>query len=159
MSGDTNTLTTRCIVQLVTETTKCRELQVTRDGEPMDEVEHFEPFGFTSRPLQGAEALVVEIDGNTDHPVCGVVNDRRSRPTDLAEGEVAIWNPAGAELRLRASGAVDVTGNVNASANIDATSYSVGTTAGDNGTFTDGDSGFVIKVTNGIVVTMGIPIP
>jgi len=162
----TRAMIARCPVALVTEGRKMRELQVSRDGEPLDGVEHFEPYGLSSRPVAGAEALVLAIGGASDHPVACVVADRTHRPTDLEAGEVCIWDDLGQELRLSRT-RVEITGtagiylgaDVTVGGSIDATSYKVGGVAGVTGTFTDADTGYVINVVNGIVVGMGVPAP
>jgi phage baseplate assembly protein V len=61
-------------------------------GELTDDAEHFEPYGFTSSPVIGAEALVHFLGGNRAHAIASVVSDRRSRPRTLSEGEVAIYH-------------------------------------------------------------------
>ncbi|MCI0429458.1 MAG: phage baseplate assembly protein [Rhodospirillales bacterium] len=61
-------------------------------GENKQEIEHFQPYGFTSAPLKGAEALVQFLGGNRTHGIVSVVSDRRSRPRTLKEGEVAIYH-------------------------------------------------------------------
>jgi phage baseplate assembly protein V len=45
-------------------------------GEIKDNVEHIEPFGFTSRPLAGAEHVTLFVDGDRSHGVVVVVGDR-----------------------------------------------------------------------------------
>lgn len=75
-------------------------------GETADEVEHFEPYGFTSRPKAGSEAIVLKVGADGGHPVAIVVGDRRFRVTGLAEGEVAIHNDAtpASTITLKANG-------------------------------------------------------
>lgn len=68
--------------------------------EVKDGVEHFEPYGYSSRPLTGAEALVVALGGNRDHVIGAVVTDRRHRPKNLEPGEVVIFDDQGQEVRI-----------------------------------------------------------
>ena len=44
--------------------------------------------------------LVVFVAGNHDHPILLNVEDRRHRPTNLAEGETALWNTSAHTLVL-----------------------------------------------------------
>jgi phage baseplate assembly protein V len=86
------------------ETTKMRGLQVTlREGDdPTDDTtEHFEPYGFTSAPKAGAEALVVTLGGAADLPVVIVAADRRYRLLGLANGEVAIHDDQGQKVHIK----------------------------------------------------------
>lgn len=85
-------------------------------GETRD-IEHVEPYGFTSRPLKGAEAIAAAIGGARGHLLALLATDRRYRKRGLAEGEVALYTDEGDELvfkrgrivRLNAGSAVQVT--------------------------------------------------
>lgn len=71
-------------------------------GEVKDGVQHYEPAGFTSHPVAGAEALVFFPDGVRTHAVAAVVTDRRFRPADLLPGEAAVFCPGDGSAQLRA---------------------------------------------------------
>lgn len=77
-------------------------------GEVKDGVEHFEPYGFTSHPQTGAEALGAFFDGDRSHGVVICVADRRYRLTGLAAGEMAIHDDQGQKVHLTRSGIVVV---------------------------------------------------
>ena len=82
----------RAIVELVDDSKKMQSLQISiRQDELRDDVEHFQPHGFSSVPEDGAEAIVLHVGGGADHPVVIAVDDRRYRPRDLNEGEACIW--------------------------------------------------------------------
>lgn len=99
----------RGLVRMATESTKLRELQVqTGPRELRDRVEHFEPFGFTSRPRAGAEAVVLNLGADRAQSVAIVVADRRYRLQGLADGDVAIHSDAGARVVLRSGGRIEV---------------------------------------------------
>lgn len=88
-------------------TGKMRTLQIRMmAGEPKDDVEHFEPYGFTSEPHPGAEHVTVFFDGDRSHGVTLVVADRRYRLTGLAAGEMAINDDLGQKVHLTRSGIV-----------------------------------------------------
>jgi phage baseplate assembly protein V len=78
-------------------------------GETRDRVEHPQPYGFTSRPLAGAEAFVAGVGGSRDHLLVLLVDDRRYRVRALAEGEVAIYDDQGTQLVLRRGGSIEIT--------------------------------------------------
>lgn len=94
-----------------------QRLQLTLLRGETKEVEHLEPYGFTARPLKGAEAIAAAIGGARGHLVALVASDRRYRKRNLAEGEVALYTDEGDELvfnrgrivRLTAGSAVEVT--------------------------------------------------
>lgn len=86
---------------------KMRTLQIRlMAGEIKDNIEHFEPYGFTSEPLAGAEHLSAFFDGDRSHGVTLVVADRRYRLTGLESGEVAIFDDQGQKVHLTRDGIV-----------------------------------------------------
>ncbi|MFK4751435.1 phage baseplate assembly protein domain-containing protein [Oceanobacter antarcticus] len=83
---------------------KIRLLQVqVPGGQALSDVEHLEPFGFTSHPPQGAEAIVLAFGGNGSHSVGLLVGDRRYRLV-IEEGEAAIYNQGGDFLKMGKDG-------------------------------------------------------
>jgi phage baseplate assembly protein V len=98
----------RGVVSLVTESAKMQGLQLSvLADEVQDDVERFQEYGFTSYPKAGAEALLLAVGANRDHLVAVAVDDRRTRPTDLAEGEVALYTADNAKrVHLKADGKV-----------------------------------------------------
>jgi phage baseplate assembly protein V len=100
----------RAVVSGVSEALKMRGLQIKLlDGEDDDGVEHFEPYGLTARPSNGAEAIVLSVGGSTAHPVAVVVSDRGGeRPTDLLDGEVALYSKHGQSVILRTDGSISL---------------------------------------------------
>ena len=84
---------------------KLRTLQIELlDGDVRQPVEHFEPYGFTSEPLQDAEALAVSLGGDRDHTIALVVTDRRYRPVNLKDGEVVVFDDLGRKVFLSRDG-------------------------------------------------------
>lgn len=104
----TRTLIARGVLELIDDGKKLQAVQVsTRADNLHDDVEHFQPHGFTSVPAVGAECIVVHVGGNSDHPVVIAVDDRRYRPKDLAEGEACMWTIAdGKRVLCKADGTV-----------------------------------------------------
>ncbi len=100
----------RAVVKSADDSKKVQELQVSLlEGEVRDEVEHLQGYGFTSVPLEGAEAVVIFVGGRRDHGFCVGTDDRRHRPTGLQPGEVAVYNNAGAKIVIKASGDIEAT--------------------------------------------------
>lgn len=78
------------------------------DGEAKDGVEHFEPYGFTSRPKPGAEHVTVFLDGDRSHGITVVIADRRCRLMGLAEGEVAFFTDEGDRIHFKRGRTIEV---------------------------------------------------
>lgn len=95
----------RAVVQLVDDSKKRQLLQLgVLAGEDIDQAEHFQPYGFKSVPLEGAEGVALFPNGDRGHPLVVVVDDRRHRPTGWSGGEAGLYSAAGAVIRLTASG-------------------------------------------------------
>ena len=87
---------------------KIRVLQVqVPGGQALSDVEHLEPFGFTSHAPQGAEAIVLAFGGNGSHSVGLLVGDRRYRLV-IEEGEAALYNQSGDYFWLKKDGTAEV---------------------------------------------------
>ena len=87
--------------------TKMQTLQVRLFGEETrGGIEHFEPFGFTSCPLPGAEPFAVFPSGDRSHGIVLIVADRRYRLTGLAAGEVALHDDQGQKVHITRTGIV-----------------------------------------------------
>jgi phage baseplate assembly protein V len=104
-------------------------------GETADAVERFQNYGLSSSPPAGGDALVCFLGGNRDHGVVVAVNDRGSRPTGLASGEVVLYNNQNVSLRLTAEGdliikarrvIIEAEQSIEASATTDATITAAG---------------------------------
>lgn len=98
-------LINRAVVGAKNGARKLRTLQIELlDGDVRQPVEHFEPYGFTSEPLQDAEALAVSLGGDRDHTIALVVTDRRYRPVNLKDGEVVVFDDLGRKVFLSRDG-------------------------------------------------------
>lgn len=97
-----NNLALRATVKLVNSASKMQSLQLAlRKGEAKDNIEHIEPYGFTSHPQAGAEAVTIFFNGDRSHGVAVVVGDRRYRLTGLAAGEVALHDDQGQTIQIK----------------------------------------------------------
>ncbi|PZW65268.1 phage baseplate assembly protein V [Pseudomonas sp. URMO17WK12:I1] len=91
----------RCAVALANARTKMQTLQVRLfAGEIKDGVEHFEPYGFTARPHEGAEGIALFL-GDRSHGVVVCVADRRFRLKELEPGEVALYTDEGDRFHFK----------------------------------------------------------
>jgi len=159
LASGLGSLALRGIVRLVTESTRSRQLQVTtRTGDPPDDEWQREALGFTSRPVIGAECVVLRLGGAADHGAVIVVWDNRVRPTDSDEGESGIYDSGPAlavpttqqRIRLRPGVGVEVT----APYGMDVTGALSGTTVrsgdGYTGTFLEPDTGKTLTFAGGV---------
>lgn len=95
----------RGTVQLVDDSTGQQGLQVGGYvGGPNDGAEHWQPYGFSSVPLAGAEHVTIFPHGDRSHPLVLQVSDRRYRPTGGQPGEVTVYNSAGAKITMTKDG-------------------------------------------------------
>jgi phage gp45-like len=91
----------RAVISRIDDTTKMQVLQIgVLNGEVIDGAEHVQQYGFSSVPLDGAEAVVVFPNGDRGHPLVIATDDRRYRPTGEAGGSVLQYNNGGTILRL-----------------------------------------------------------
>ena len=82
----------RAVLTVVDADRMTQSIQVEAlQDEVIDEFEHMEPYGFTSHPHPGAEAILAALGGMREHSVAVVVGDKRYRLTGLDAGEVAIY--------------------------------------------------------------------
>lgn len=73
-----------------------------------DNVERFQNYGFTSKPLPGAESLALFHSGNREHGIIIVVDDRRYRLKGLADGEVAIFTDEGDKIHFKRGNKIEI---------------------------------------------------
>lgn len=108
-----NRMLVRGTVVLVDSARKLQALQMRLTaGEVKDGLEHFEPYGFTSNPLAGAEGIAAFIGGDRSHGVLLVVSDRRYRIQGMEPGEVAIYTDEGAKIHLKRGRIIDIEADV-----------------------------------------------
>lgn len=99
----------RSVVVIIDSSKKLQTLQVAgMNGEVLSGVEHMEPYGFTSAPHKGAEAIVVHPSGNASHSVAIVVADRNYRLQALEQGEVAIYTDEGDKIHFKRNNEIEV---------------------------------------------------
>lgn len=97
----------RCVVGLVNDAAKLQGLQLTiMAGQGADDIEHFQTYGHTSVPHPGAEGIALAVGGSRAHTVVIALDDRRFRLTNLAPGEVALYDDLGHKVHLTRDGIV-----------------------------------------------------
>lgn len=78
-------------------------------GELHDGLPRLAEFGFASRPLAGADAVVLFIGGDRSNGVVVATGDQNSRPRNLNPGETMIYTSDGTQVYLQGGGVVQVT--------------------------------------------------
>ena len=84
-----------------------RELQVQlQDNYVQDELEHLEPYGFSSEPHcdKETDAMVAFLGNQRGHGIVLSVTDRRSRITQMKSGEVCIYDDKKRHVYLKQDG-------------------------------------------------------
>jgi phage baseplate assembly protein V len=79
------------------------------DGERKDNVERFQNYGFTSVPTGEAEAIVIFPGGDRSAGVVVALDNRGSRMTGLALGEVAVYSDEGDSIVLGLNRVIEIT--------------------------------------------------
>lgn len=98
----------RALITRVKYVNGIRYFQVQQEGgQPLDNIEHLEPFGFTSHPLPNAEGLVLAFNGNGSHSVAILAGDQRYRLI-IEEGEAAIYNYQGDKVHIKKDRSISV---------------------------------------------------
>jgi phage baseplate assembly protein V len=76
------------------------------EGELADKVERVQVYGLSSVPPNGGDCVVAFLQGNRDHGMILSVNDRASRPRNLAVGEVVLYNDQNCKVTLDRQGTI-----------------------------------------------------
>ena len=96
----------RGIVRSVIEGVIKRFSAYGRGGETIDNREYFQHYGFSSRPLEGAELIIIREGG---HFVACASDDRRYRLA-LENGEVALYTDEGDKIHLKRGRIIEIVG-------------------------------------------------
>lgn len=70
-------------------------------GELFEEIEYFQPYGFTSRPPVGSEAVGFPLGGDRGHLIITSASDRGVRKKDMEEAEVGLYTASGDFIYLK----------------------------------------------------------
>jgi len=102
----------RAVVRVVDDDNLLQVLQLSGlAGETLGGVERFQEYGFTGTPPADgkAEALVVFVGANRDHPVVVGLEHRPTRPKNLPAGTVVLYNSSdGTRITLDPDGRIRI---------------------------------------------------
>jgi len=107
----------RAILLAVNNSGKYQLIKISATaGEILDKVERMQEYGLDSYPAvsSSSEVLCLAPNGNRDAMIAIKVQDREKRPTDLVEGEVALYTNEDSggshRIHLKAGQAIDING-------------------------------------------------
>lgn len=109
MSGRLDDILGRGVVSAADGSKKMRALQVRLlADEVRDDLEHIEPYGFTSEPKddEQPESFTLFFGGDRSHGIVFCVADRRFRLKNMKPGEVALYDDLGQKVYLTREGIV-----------------------------------------------------
>lgn len=98
----------KALVKAIVDSEDLQLMKLSLNGETHSEVERIQPYGLTSIPPEGAQAVVLFLGGNRDNPVVIAADDGRVR-VKVEPGEVAMYSEHGNRIVLKADGSIEVT--------------------------------------------------
>ena len=94
-------IVSRGVVRLSDDGRKLQGVQMDLLAGETAAMERFQQYGFTCRPLDGAEAIALAVGGSRGHLVAIAVDDRRHRMKNLQNGEVALYTDEGDYIYMK----------------------------------------------------------
>jgi len=99
----------RAILKAITADDEIQLVKLTGlEGEIQDGVERPQPYGLSSRVPEGAELLVLYMQGNRDDGVVVLADHSASRKRDINDGEVALYSTFDGFVHLKDNGKVAI---------------------------------------------------
>lgn len=90
--GRLDSMVTRAVINLVNDRLKTQRVQLTiLEGEPVDDVEHLQPYGLSFMPPPGSEALALAVSGDRSHTVAICAGRPGDRPTSAKPGTGGLY--------------------------------------------------------------------
>lgn len=83
------------------------QVQLSKD-EIKDDVQRLQNYGFTSYPMEGAQALGIFQDGSREGGIIVALDDARYR-IQVSEGEVAMYSKFGNKIVMKDDGSIEAT--------------------------------------------------
>lgn len=102
-------MVSRAVIRAVADDAGLQKLAVeVFKNDNLPDMERFQNFGFTGRPLAGADAIIAFLGGNRDNGIILVVDDRRYRLKLEADGESAQYNSEGSYIYCKLGGLTEI---------------------------------------------------
>lgn len=91
------------------DNTKTQEAQIELfDNEVVSEVERFQDYGFTSKPVSGG-VVAAQVSGNRNHMIVLRINDDEHRIKLNDDWDVALYHKEGHSIQLQQDGLITLT--------------------------------------------------
>lgn len=104
-----NGMLVKAVVELISDGTELQLVKVNLGSQVQSGVDRIGEYGLTSRPSEGAQAVVLFIEGRRDNPVVVGIDDGRYRVKLDADGEVALYSRFGNKIVMKADGGIEAT--------------------------------------------------
>jgi phage gp45-like len=102
-------IASKAVIDSVDDSQAMQTVQViVGKNEVLGDVERVQPFGLSSVPAAGDEAIVVLIGGEREHAVVIACDSTAKRPTGLQEGEVCVYRDNKNRITFKANGDIDI---------------------------------------------------
>lgn len=102
-------IVSRGVLQSTNDKTKWQSAKVSLlNGEMIENVERAQEYGFTSRPLNGSEVLVVSVGGSRSHSIIIACDNRDHRMGDCEPGEVKIYTHEGDYIHFKENNEIEI---------------------------------------------------
>jgi phage baseplate assembly protein V len=98
----------RAVVNVVDNAQPMQRIQADAE-ETIADIEHFQPYGFSSVPGPDAEAVIVCSGGDRGKAMAVVVSEQQSRPSGQVDGEVTVYHRNGHRINFLDSGDIEIT--------------------------------------------------
>lgn len=114
MRARLDAMVSRAVISRVNDALKTQRLQlVVLDGEPDENVEHFQPYGLSFVPPDGSEALVLSVGGDRAHTVAICAQHPDQRPKGKPAGTGGLYTAGAWRVYIDASGVVHIGADTN----------------------------------------------
>lgn len=100
-------LIARGVIKSVKESANLRAQATLLAEETLENLEMIQEYGYTSKPLAGAEAVVIFPAGDRSHGLIIATGDRRYR-LQVQSGEVALYDDQGSKVHLKRGNTIEV---------------------------------------------------
>jgi phage baseplate assembly protein V len=95
----------RALVQAVNDSKNLQLIKIKLGANDIkDMMERIQPYGLTSVPAEGSEALVGFIGGNRDNGVIICIDDSKNRKKGLETGDVCLYRAGGDYIHMTTEG-------------------------------------------------------
>ena len=101
----------RGLIKAVVDTGEIQLVKVsTVEGDTQDGIERLQPFGLSSNPPVGSEAVIMYFGGNREDGIVLMVDSGANRPTGLEAGEAQFYSEFAGYVKSNKDGKLELSG-------------------------------------------------